>query len=129
MRDSRTLRQFGGGLLCALLAEQTVLFAVPLLVYQLSGSVRLSGVVFALEWLPALLAYPFAGLLADRFGGRLLFRQANNARATSLGLTVLLCWYSPGLTLWALALNGIVLSLLMAPVRMAVEKSLSLIHI
>ncbi|MEG1039241.1 MAG: MFS transporter [Pseudomonas sp.] len=127
MRDSRTLRQFGGGLLCALLAEQTVLFAVPLLVYQLSGSVRLSGVVFALEWLPALLAYPFAGLLADRFGGRLLFRQANNARAASLGLTVLLCWYSPGLTLWALALNGIVLSLLMAPVRMAVEKSVPLI--
>ncbi|TDF84094.1 MFS transporter [Pseudomonas sp. H9] len=126
MHDSRRLRRFGAGLLCALLAEQTVLFAVPLLVYQLSGSVRYSGVVFALEWLPALLAYPFAGLLADRFGGRLLFRQANAARAVSLGLTVLLCWYSPGLTIWALALNGIVLSLLMAPVRMAVEKSVPL---
>lgn len=121
------VRWFGAGLLCALLAEQTVLFAVPLMIYQLTGNVRYSGVAFALEWLPALIAYPFAGLLADRFGGRLLFRSANTARALSLALTLGICWYQPQWMVWALIGNGIVLSVLMAPVRMAVEKSVPLI--
>lgn len=121
------IRWFGAGLLCALLAEQTVLFAVPLMIYQLTGNVRYSGVAFALEWLPALIAYPFAGLLADRFGGRLLFRTANTARALSLGVTLWICWYQPQWMIWALIGNGIVLSVLMAPVRMAVEKSVPLI--
>ncbi len=127
MHEALRLRRFGAGLLLALLAEQTVLFAVPLMIFQITGNVSYSGVAFALEWLPALLAYPFAGLLADRFGGRILFRYANTARALSLGLTVGTCWYAPELTVWALIGNGIVLSLLMAPVRMAVEKSVPLV--
>ncbi|MBP5966869.1 MULTISPECIES: MFS transporter [Pseudomonas] len=121
------IRWFGAGLLCALLAEQTVLFAVPLMIFQLTGNVRYSGVAFALEWLPALIAYPFAGLLADRFGGRLLFRGANTARGLSLAVTLGICWYQPQWMIWALIGNGIVLSVLMAPVRMAVEKSVPLI--
>lgn len=121
------IRWFGAGLLCALLAEQTVLFAVPLMIFQLTGNVRYSGVAFALEWLPALIAYPFAGLLADRFGGRLLFRGANTARGLSLTVTLGICWYQPQWMIWALIGNGIVLSVLMAPVRMAVEKSVPLI--
>ncbi|WP_095147316.1 MULTISPECIES: MFS transporter [unclassified Pseudomonas] len=133
MRDTaidtqqRSIRRFGAGLLCALLAEQTVLFAVPLMIFQLTGNVRYSGVAFALEWLPALIAYPFAGLLADRFGGRLLFRSANTARALSLAVTMWICWYQPQWMIWALIGNGILLSVLMAPVRMAVEKSVPLI--
>ncbi|NWB99000.1 MFS transporter [Pseudomonas gingeri] len=127
MHDALRLRRFGAGLLFALLAEQTVLFAVPLMIFQMTGNVSYSGLAFALEWLPALLAYPFAGLLADRFGGRLLFRHANTARALSLAMTVSICWYIPTLTVWALIGNGVVLSLLMAPVRMAVEKSVPLI--
>ncbi|MBC3207203.1 MFS transporter [Pseudomonas sp. SWRI111] len=123
----RAIRLFGAGLLCALLAEQTVLFAVPLMIFQLTGNVRYSGIAFALEWLPALIAYPFAGLLADRFGGRLLFRAANTARGLSLGVTLWICWFAPQWTIWALIGNGIVLSVLMAPVRMAVEKSVPLI--
>ncbi len=123
MPEPTPLRRFGAGLLCALLAEQTVLFAVPLLIIQITGNVRYSGVAFALEWLPALIAYPFAGLLADRLGGRLLFRGANLARALSLVLTVAVCIQWPAHTVAALIANGVVLSLLMAPVRMAVEKS------
>ena len=121
------IRWFGAGLLCALLAEQTVLFAVPLMIFQLTGNVRYSGVAFALEWLPALIAYPFAGLLADRFGGRLLFRGANIARGLSFALILGICWYQPQWMIWSLIGNGIVLSVLMAPVRMAVEKSVPLI--
>lgn len=123
MVEHAPLRRFGAGLLLGLMAEQTVLFAVPLMVYQATGSLRYSGLVFALEWLPALLAYPFAGVLADRVGGRTLLQWANVLRAASLALTVLCCSLAPALTVWALAANGVLLSLLMAPVRMAVERT------
>lgn len=123
MPDRPALRRFGAGVLLGLMAEQTVLFAVPLMVYQLTGSLRSSGLVFALEWLPALLAYPFAGVLADRFGGRTLLQWANVLRAGSLLLTLLLCSLAPTLAVWVLAANGALLSLLMAPVRMAVERT------
>ncbi|WP_235443015.1 MFS transporter [Caballeronia mineralivorans] len=117
------LRSFGGGLTFGLLAEQTVLFAVPLLIYQHSGSVTYSGAAFALEWIPALLMYPFAGLMADLLGGRFLFINANLARAACLLITFAVCWMLPSLTVPALMINGALLSILMAPIRMAVEKT------
>lgn len=114
---------FGGGLMFGLLAEQTVLFAVPLLVYQHSGSVGYSGAAFALEWIPALVMYPFAGLMADLLGGRFLFRNANFARAVCLVITCAACCMLPSLTVPVLMINGALLSVLMAPTRMAVEKT------
>ncbi|MFT4510405.1 MFS transporter [Caballeronia sp. 15711] len=117
------LRNFGGGLMFGLLAEQTVLFAVPLLVYQHSGSVGYSGAAFALEWIPALVMYPFAGLMADLLGGRFLFRNANFLRAVCLVITCAACWMLPSLTVPVLMINGALLSVLMAPTRMAVEKT------
>jgi MFS family permease len=117
------LRAFAAGLMLGLLAEQTVLFAVPLLIYQHTQSVAWSGVAFAVEWVPALVAYPFAGLMADRLGGRRLFLAANVARASCLLLALLMCWQAPDWTVPALMFNTALLSLLMAPVRMAVEKS------
>jgi MFS family permease len=119
----RRLRSFGGGLIFGLLAEQTVMFAVPLLIYQHSGSVAYSGAAFALEWIPALVMYPFAGLMADLLGGRFLFTNANLARATCLLVTFAVCWGLPSLTVPALMVNGALLSILMAPIRMAVEKT------
>jgi len=118
----RRLRVFGGGLMFGLLAEQTVLFAVPLLVYQHSGNVTYSGAAFALDWIPALLMYPFAGLMADLLGGRSLFTNANLARAVCLLVTFAVCWMLPSLTVPALMINGALLSVLMAPIRMAVDR-------
>ena len=40
MAEHAPLRRFGAGLLLGLMAEQTVLFAVPLMVYQATGSLR-----------------------------------------------------------------------------------------
>jgi MFS family permease len=117
------LRPFGSGLLFGLVAEQTVLFAVPLLVFQNTGSLFYAGLAFALEWLPALVIYPFAGLLADRVGGRRLFIGANLARAISLLLTLVFCLVLPEHSVTALLVNAVLLSLLVAPIRMAVEKT------
>ncbi len=117
------MRWFSGGVMCGLIAEHTVLFAVPLLIYQNTKSIAYAGTAFALEWLPALIMYPFAGLLADLLGGRFLFLKANLARAACLLIATLCCWLAPSSTVIVLIINGILLSTLMAPIRMAVEKT------
>ena len=48
------------------LADQALLFLVPLVVYQLTGEVRWSGLAFAAETLPRFLAFPVCGALCDR---------------------------------------------------------------
>ena len=117
------LRAFGAGLMLGLIAEQVVLFAVPLIIYQDTGSVAYSGIAFAVEWVPALIAYPFAGLLADRLGGRRLFLNANAARSACMLVAMAACWWAPAITIVALMVNSALLSVLMAPIRMSVEKT------
>lgn len=113
---------FATGVLLGLIAEQVVLFAVPLLIFQDTGDVSTLGFAFALEWLPGLLAYPFAGLIADRDGGARLFSRVSVGRAAVLGLVVVIVVAEPGWTTAALMTNGALLSILAAPVRMSVEK-------
>ncbi len=122
---SRTwqLRWFAAGVMLGLIAEQTVLFAVPLIIYQRTGSLRYSGIAYAIEWIPALIAYPFAGLLADRVGGKRLFRYANGFRMVCLVLAVSICWLAPAATIPVLMVNSVFLSALIAPTRMSVEKT------
>jgi MFS family permease len=123
--ERKQLLWFAGGVALGLLAEQTVLFAVPLLVYQSTANVAYSGVAFALEWLPALIAYPFAGLMADLLGGRRTFQVANSARALCLLITLIACWRFPGHIVVALMINSVFLSSLMAPMRTAMEKTVA----
>ncbi len=113
---------FASGVLLGLIAEQMVLFAVPLLIFQGTGNVSTLGIAFALEWLPGLIAYPFAGLLADRDGGARLFSRVTGGRALILAVVTLICLLAPSVTTVALVTSGAVLSVLVAPVRMSVEK-------
>ncbi|KVF01140.1 hypothetical protein [Burkholderia vietnamiensis] len=55
------------------------LLAVPLLICQRTGSLAYSGIAYAIESVPALIAYPFAGLFADRLGG---CRPADETRSS-----------------------------------------------
>ncbi|MFJ4622042.1 MFS transporter [Streptomyces sp. NPDC088812] len=113
---------FGLGVLLGLIAEQVVLFAVPLLIFQDTRDVSTLGFAFALEWLPSLIAYPFAGLIADRDGGARLFSRVTSGRALVLLCAVALCFAMPGWTTAILMANGALLSVLVAPVRMSIEK-------
>ncbi|MDH6578164.1 MFS transporter [Kitasatospora sp. MAP5-34] len=113
---------FAVGITVGLMAEQVVLFAVPLLIYQDSRRVSLLGLAYALEWAPYLIAYPLGGILADRDGGPRLFRVANVGRALVLGSSVVLCLGEPGWTIPVLMVNGALLTTLVAPIHMAIEK-------
>ncbi|MEV0219945.1 MFS transporter [Streptomyces sp. NPDC050704] len=113
---------FGSGVLIGLMAEQVVMFSVPLLIFQHTRQVSSLGIAYAVEWLPCLLAYPFAGLLADRDGGPRLFSRANTARAVVIGFAVLICVLRPSWTVPTLMVTGGLLATLVAPIRMSIEK-------
>ncbi|AZF05281.1 MFS transporter [Pseudomonas sp. R5-89-07] len=49
------------------LADQILLFIVPLIVFQTTGSVSWAGLAFFVESLPRYLAFPVCGALCDRF--------------------------------------------------------------
>ncbi|GAA1989741.1 MFS transporter [Kitasatospora viridis] len=120
-RSARILL-FAAGIIVGLMAEQVVLFAVPLIIYQDSKRVSMLGLAYALEWVPYLLAYPLGGVLADRDGGPRLFRFANCGRALVLASTVVLCLAEPGWSIPVLMVNGALLTTLVAPIHMAIEK-------
>lgn len=123
MSGPRTRRGlFGSGVLIGLMAEQVVMFSVPLLIFQQTRQVSSLGIAYAVEWLPCLLAYPFAGLVADRDGGPRLFSRANTARAVVIAVAVLLVALRPSWTVPVLMATGALLSTLVAPIRMSIEK-------
>ncbi|MFE7889258.1 MFS transporter [Streptomyces sp. NPDC057412] len=58
-----------------------VTYGIPLLVLATTNSAALTGLAFALEWLPRLGAFAFAGALVDRHGTTAVLRSASVARA------------------------------------------------
>lgn len=121
-RSALHQRLFACGVLLGVVAEQMVMFAIPLLIFQDTKEVSSLGLAYAIEWLPALLAYPFAGLLADRDGGTRLFSVVMAGRAAVLVGALVACLAAPSLLTPILMTAAPLLSLLMAPVRMSVEK-------
>ncbi|WP_406315588.1 MFS transporter [Streptosporangium sp. NBC_01639] len=63
--------------------------AVPAHVYALTGSVLATGSTLAAEYLPMLLAGPFAGVLADRWDRRRLMIVTDLIRAAVIALVLL----------------------------------------
>ncbi|MFI2204654.1 MFS transporter [Streptomyces sp. NPDC020192] len=62
-------------------AFATVTYGIPLLVLATTNSGALTGLAFALEWVPRLGAFAFAGALVDRHGTTAVLRYASAARA------------------------------------------------
>ncbi|MFE1197250.1 MFS transporter [Streptomyces olivaceoviridis] len=65
-------------------------YGIPLIVVATTGSAALTGVAFALEWLPRLVSFTVAGSLVDRHGVARIFRTACVGRALAVLLTALL---------------------------------------
>ncbi|WP_412059078.1 MFS transporter [Bartonella sp. DGB2] len=63
------------------LADQILLFLVPLVVFQLTGSVAWSGAVFFFETLPRYLSFPICGAFCDRMSPLKLLRVSQLYRA------------------------------------------------
>ncbi|MER5786401.1 MFS transporter [Streptomyces mobaraensis] len=56
-------------------------YGIPLLVLATTHSAALTGLAFALEWIPRLSAFALAGAMVDRYGTTRVLRYASVARA------------------------------------------------
>jgi MFS family permease len=74
---------FYGSLLLSRLADQVLLFLVPLVVYQQTGSASWTGIAFFVETLTRFVAFPICGVLSDRHPPMRLLRQSQGLRALS----------------------------------------------
>ena len=72
---------FYGSLLLCRLADQMLLFLVPLVVYQATQSAAWTGVAFLVETLARFLAFPICGVLCDRRPPLRLLRTSQILRA------------------------------------------------
>ncbi|MET8948389.1 MFS transporter [Streptomyces sp. NPDC004542] len=66
---------------CDALAYSMATYAMPLVVLATTGSASLTGLAFALEWIPRVAAFGFAGDLVDRSGAAIVCFLASLARA------------------------------------------------
>lgn len=73
-------------------ASAVTAYGVPLLVMLTTGSPALTGIAFAVEWAPRLVAFGVAGTLADHFGPSRCLRKANAVRAVFVGLVGVVLW-------------------------------------
>lgn len=113
---------FIAAVLVGIVAEALIVFATPLLVLEHTGKASAAGLAFAIEWLPAVLMYPFAGVIADRIGGRSLFITSSLLRALVVVACVIGLLASNDWIVAILLINAGLMSLFAAPNRMAVEK-------
>jgi len=72
---------FYGSLLLSRLADQVLLFLVPLVVYQQTGSASWTGMAFFVETLARFVAFPICGVLSDWHPPMRLLRQSQALRA------------------------------------------------
>ncbi|MCZ4102907.1 MFS transporter [Streptomyces sp. H39-C1] len=66
------------------LASAMATYGIPLLVLTTTGSAALTGLAFALEWVPRLAAFGWAGAVVDRRGASVVFFLASLSRALAL---------------------------------------------
>ena len=74
-------RAFFASMFLTVLADQMLLFLVPLVIFQITGNVAWSGLAFFFETLPRYLTFPVAGVLCDRISPILLLRVSRILRA------------------------------------------------
>jgi len=74
-------RAFFVSMFLTVLADQILLFLVPLVIFQITGNVAWSGLAFFFETLPRYLTFPVAGILCDRLPPVRLLRISRQLRA------------------------------------------------
>ncbi|MEW2257953.1 MFS transporter [Streptomyces sp. NPDC047869] len=97
MPTGSLLRQIYAPRVCDALAYSMSTYAMPLVVLATTGSASLTGLAFALEWIPRVAAFGFAGALVDRSGAAIVSFLASLARALLVaGAAATLIALTPG---------------------------------
>jgi MFS family permease len=88
------------------LADQILLFIVPLVVFQTTQSASWAGLAFFVESLPRFLAFPFCGALCDKFSPIRILHISQIYRAVLCVLVVLLYAFFGGIA-WLVVLSAL----------------------
>jgi MFS family permease len=84
LKTSPLLRRLMIGRFISGFADQFLLFSIPLLVLQVTGSVAKSGASFFIEWLPRVISLPIAGSSVAAIGRARVLVLADALRASLL---------------------------------------------
>ncbi|WP_250465938.1 MULTISPECIES: MFS transporter [unclassified Caballeronia] len=90
------LKRFVAARFLSALADQFLLFAVPLTIFKSTGELKYSGLAFVIEWIPRIVFFPLAGFVADRLKPGHLFSGIEFGRALVLiiALALIACGVS-----------------------------------
>lgn len=88
------------------LADQILLFIVPLVVFQTTRSVSWAGLAFFVESLPRYLAFPICGALCDRFSPVRILHVSQVYRALACAMAVALYGLFDGIQ-WLVILSAV----------------------
>ncbi|QBZ90766.1 MFS transporter [Pseudomonas viciae] len=88
------------------LADQILLFIVPLIVFQTTNSVSWAGLAFFVESLPRYLSFPICGALCDKFPPIRILHISQVYRAVACGVAVVLYGVFGGIY-WIVALSAL----------------------
>ncbi|WP_445527441.1 MFS transporter [Streptomyces cyslabdanicus] len=77
------------------LASAMSTYGIPLLVLATTHSAAMTGLAFALEWIPRLAAFGWAGAIVDRRGAAAVFHLASLGRALALAAGAILLHLHP----------------------------------
>ena len=92
--------------LISTIADQLLFFLIPLVVYKITGSASMSGLSFALEWLPRVVAFLLSGLWGDRIGGGRLYVRTDFYRGGIILVFLALLTLEHGNVFWLLTIMG-----------------------
>ena len=74
------------------LADQFLLFVVPIMVFQVTQSIAWSSFAFALETIPRVIGYPIAGLISDRYAGIKIVKLSLWFRSIACIFAIMITW-------------------------------------
>lgn len=97
---------FFASLFFSRLADQILLFLVPLVIFQMTNSVAWSGAAFFLETLPRFLSFPICGALCDRVSSLKLLRISQLYRALAC-FSGMIAYVVFGGTIWLILFSAI----------------------
>ena len=102
--DNRDFRRLWVAISAASLGDSIAQVALPLLVYALTGSEALVGLVFAIAVLPDVLLAPISGILADRVDRRRIVLSAD------LGRMIAVCFLPFAGAVWQIVAIAVVVA-------------------
>ncbi len=97
---------FFSSLFLSRLADQILLFLVPLVVFQTTHSAAWAGIAFFAETLPRYVSFPICGALCDRLSPLRLLRVSQMLRASVCIVGAIACKLTGGIT-WLVLLSSV----------------------